>query len=266
VTGTGARGTGTPGTGTPGTGAAGKPDLAALTRGTLTLSDLRVCYATRAAPVLDGLNLDVAFGEHVAVTGESGSGKSTLLAVVLGFVVPSGGRLSMSGVELGELPVRDWRRQIAWVPQRPYLVRGTIADNVCLAGTGAGGKALARAAEQSGLAGLLERLPRGLETPVGEGGLTLSAGERQRIAIARAVLRDAPLVLLDEPTAHLDADRELSLAQTLGPWLESRTVLVAAHRLGLVGRIDRTLALVGGRLVQVGEADKPRLEPIGAQL
>ena len=247
-------------------GAAGKPDLATLTRSTLTLSDLRVCYETRAAPVLDGLSLDVAFGEHVAVTGESGSGKSTLLAVILGFVVPSGGRLTLGGVELGELDVRDWRRQIAWVPQRPYLVRGTIADNVRLAGTGASGKALARAAEQSGLSGLLERLPHGLETPVGEGGLTLSAGERQRIAIARAVLRDAPIVLLDEPTAHLDADRELSLAQTLGPWLESRTVLVAAHRLGLVGRVDRTLALVGGRLVQVGEADRLRLKPIGARL
>ena len=257
---------GAAGTGSAGAGGAVTPDLAALTRSTLTLSDLRVCYATRAAPVLDGLNLDVAFGEHVAVTGESGSGKSTLLAVVLGFVVPSGGRLTVGGVELGELPVRDWRRQIAWVPQRPYLVRGSIADNVCLAGTGAGGKALARAVEQSGLSGLLERLPHGLETPVGEGGLTLSAGERQRIAIARAVLRDAPIVLLDEPTAHLDADRELSLAQTLGPWLESRTVLVAAHRLGLVGRVDRTLALVGGRLVPLGEADKLRREPIGARL
>ena len=245
---------------------AGKLDLVTLTRSTLTLCDLRVCYETRTAPVLDGLSLDVAFGEHVAVTGESGSGKSTLLAVILGFVVPSAGRLTLGGVELGELDVRDWRRQIAWVPQRPYLVRGTIADNVRLAGAGASGKALARAVEQSGLSGLLERLPHGLETPVGEGGLTLSAGERQRIAIARAVLRDAPLVLLDEPTAHLDADRELSLAQTLGPWLESRTVLVAAHRLGLVGRVDRTLALVGGHLVQVGEADRLRLKPIGARL
>ncbi len=256
----------TAGAGAAGAGAAGKLDLVTLTRSTLTLCDLRVCYETRTAPVLDGLSLDVAFGEHVAVTGESGSGKSTLLAVILGFVVPSAGRLTLGGVELGELDVRDWRRQIAWVPQRPYLVRGTIADNVRLAGAGASGKALARAAEQSGLSGLLERLPHGLETPVGEGGLTLSAGERQRIAIARAVLRDAPLVLLDEPTAHLDADRELSLAQTLGPWLESRTVLVAAHRLGLVGRVDRTLALVSGHLVQVGEADRLRLKPIGARL
>jgi thiol reductant ABC exporter CydD subunit len=255
--------TGTPpGAGFDGTGA---PDLAVLVRSTLKLSDLRVCYASRATPVLDGLNLEVAFGEHVAVTGESGAGKSTLLAVVLGFVAPVAGMLTVGGVELGDLPIRDWRRQIAWVPQRPYLVRGTIADNICLADTNAGSRAVSRAIEQSGLAGVLERLPRGLETPVGEGGLTLSAGERQRIAIARAILRDAPLVLLDEPTAHLDAGRELSLARTLGPWLESRTVIVAAHRLGLVGRVDRTLALAGGRLVAVDVPAEPVSVPAGAR-
>jgi ATP-binding cassette subfamily B protein len=151
------------------------------------------------------------------------------------------------------------------VPQRPYLIRGTIADNLRLADTRAGDRDLARSIEQSGLSGVLERLPRGLGTLVGEGGLTLSAGERQRIAIARAILRDAPLVLLDEPTAHLDAGRELSLAETLGPWLENRTVIVAAHRLGLVGRVDRTLALVGGRLLRVDKADMPVFEPIGAR-
>ena len=245
--------------------AAGKPDLAALSRSTIRLCDLQVRYAARAVPVLDGLNLDVAFGEHVAVTGESGSGKSTLLAVLLGFVTPVGGKLTVGDVELGDLPLRDWRRQIAWVPQRPYLVRGSIADNLRLGDAGASEETLARALEQSGLSRVLERLPHGLETPVGEGGLTLSAGERQRIAIARAVLRDAPIVLLDEPTAHLDAGRELSLAETLGPWLESRTVLVAAHRLGLVGRVDRTLALVGGRLAGVDEADVLVFEPDGAR-
>jgi thiol reductant ABC exporter CydD subunit len=250
---------------TTGLGGAGAAEVAVLARSMLRCSDLRVSYASRAAPVLDGLNLEVPFGEHVAVTGESGAGKSTLLAVILGFVTPSAGTLTVGGVELGDLPIRDWRRQLAWVPQRPYLVRGTIADNICLADTEASATAVSRAIEQSGLAGVLERLPQGLKTPVGEGGLTLSAGERQRIAIARAILRDAPVVLLDEPTAHLDADRELSLGKTLGPWLENRTVIVAAHRLGLVGRVDRTLALVGGRLVGADEEAEPGFAPIGAR-
>ena len=136
-----------------GSGAGGKPDLAALARSTIRLSDLEVRYAARGIPVLDGLNLEVAFGEHVAVTGESGSGKSTLLAVLLGLVAPVGGKLTVGGVELGDLPLRDWRRQIAWVPQRPYLVRGTIADNLRLGDAGASEKTLARAVEQSGLSG-----------------------------------------------------------------------------------------------------------------
>ena len=246
-------------------GTASESSVAKLARSTIRLSDLQVRYPTRAVPVLDGVNLELAFGEHVAVTGASGSGKSTLLAVLLGFIAPVGGKLTTGDVDLGDIPISDWRRQIAWVPQRPYLVRGTIADNLRLGDTGANGGALARAVESSGLSGLVERLPQGLRTPVGEGGLTLSAGERQRIAIARAMLRDAPIMLLDEPTAHLDAARELSLAETLGPWLESRTVLVAAHRLGVVGRVDRTLALAGGRLVRADEAEARFLEPIGGR-
>jgi len=252
-----------PGTVTSGRGGARAKLVAKLARSTIRLSDLQVRYPARVVPVLDGVNLELAFGEHVAVTGESGSGKSTLLAVLLGFIAPVGGNLTVGGVDLGDVPISDWRRQIAWVPQRPYLVRGTIADNLRLGDAGANGGALARAVEWSGLSGLVERMPQGLRTPVGEGGLTLSAGERQRVAIARAVLRDAPIVLLDEPTAHLDAARELSLAETLGPWLESRTVLVAAHRLGVVGRVDRTLTLAGGRLGRAGEAEARLLEPIG---
>ncbi len=244
---------------------AGTPAAATLARSTLRLSDLTVSYPARPLPVLERVDLELAFGEHVALTGESGSGKSTLLAVLLGFVTPVGGELTVGGVALGELPLRDWREQISWVPQRPYLVRGTIADNLRLGVDRASETALARVIEQSGLSGVLERLPQGLKTAVGEGGLTLSAGERQRIAIARAMLRDAPIVLLDEPTAHLDASRELSMASTLGPWLENRTVLVAAHRLGLGGRVDRTLALVGGRLVDTGPTGAPFAEPIGAR-
>jgi ATP-binding cassette subfamily C protein CydCD len=232
--------------------------------GPIRFSGLQVRYPGREVPVLDGVELEIAVGEHIAVTGESGAGKSTLLAVLLGFVTPTGGRVSVGGVDLGEIPLRDWREQVAWVPQRPYLVRGTIADNLRLADIGASPAAVARAAEQSGLSGLLARLPDGLETKVGEAGLTLSAGERQRIAIARAVLKAAPVVLLDEPTAHLDAARELSLGEALGAFLENRTVLVAAHRLGLVGRVDRTVRMTAGRLVGADGTDLAVFHPAGA--
>ncbi|MGA2530248.1 MAG: thiol reductant ABC exporter subunit CydD [Acidimicrobiales bacterium] len=235
-------------------GARGGVAAGQLGQGPIRLVELKVVYQGREVPVLDGLELGLSFGEHVAVTGESGSGKSTLLAVLLGFVQPVSGEISVGGVELRDIALCQWRREISWVPQRPYLVRGTIADNLRLGNAKADLGALGRAVEQSGLSGLVARCPHGLETPVGEGGLTLSAGERQRIAIARAVLRDAPIVLLDEPTAHLDPARELSLAETLGPWLESRTVLVAAHRLGLVGRVDRTVVLELGRLVDADGA------------
>jgi len=232
--------------------------------GPIRFSGLQVRYPGREVPVLDGVELEIAVGEHIAVTGESGAGKSTLLAVLLGFVTPTGGRVSVGGVDLGEIPLRDWREQVAWVPQHPYLVRGTIADNLRLADIGASPAAVARAAEQSGLSGLLARLPDGLETKVGEAGLTLSAGERQRIAIARAVLKGAPVVLLDEPTAHLDAARELSLGEALGAFLENRTVLVAAHRLGLVGRVDRTVRMTAGRLVGADGTDRAVYHPAGA--
>ena len=238
------------------------PDIA---HSPIELSGVHVAYPGRAVPVLAGVDLTIAPGEHLAVTGESGSGKSTLLAVLLGFVEPAGGRVVVGGADLRSLSLQDWRRQLAWVPQRPYLVRGTIADNLRLGDPDAGDGALGRAVELSGLSEMVQRLPHGLDTPVGEGGLTLSAGERQRIALGRAVLRDAPVVLLDEPTAHLDTGREASLGASLGPWLEGRTVVVAAHRRGLGGRVDRTVALVGGRLLHVPTTGTHLPAPIGVR-
>jgi thiol reductant ABC exporter CydD subunit len=208
-------------------------------------------YPGRTVPVLDRVTLRVAAGEHLAITGESGSGKSTFLSLLLGFMEPDAGTLLVGDVELRRIRLAEWRRQIAWVPQRPYLISGTIADNIRFGDVEADDSAFLRAVNLSGLDELISRLPQALKTPVGPGGFTLSAGERQRIAIARAVLREAPVLLLDEPTAHLDAGREASLSQSLGPWLDTRTVIVAAHRGGLVGRTDRTVTFVGGQLVDV---------------
>ncbi|MGD0380413.1 MAG: thiol reductant ABC exporter subunit CydD [Acidimicrobiales bacterium] len=241
------------------------PACPVVSRSVIEASGVVVRYPGRSVPVLAGLDLVVAPGEHLAVTGESGSGKSTLLSVLLGFVEPDSGTLTVGGIHLRRLSLRAWRRQIAWVPQRPYLIDGTIADNLRLGDPNADSPCLMHAVELSGLSELVARLPRGIETKVGEGGLTLSAGERQRVALGRAVMRDASLILLDEPAAHLDAARETSLCESLGPWLESRTVVLAAHQGGLVGRVDRSVVLVGGQLIEVPAASC-QLTQVGVQL
>jgi thiol reductant ABC exporter CydD subunit len=223
---------------TSGPGAA--PDPAAAP---VRLVGVTVAYAGRDRPVLDRFSLDLAPGEHVALLGPSGAGKSTVLGLLLGFVHPGDGVVMAGDVDLATVRAADWRRHLAWVPQRPHLFAGTLADNLRLADASATDADLHRALAATGLAETVGELPAGLETVVGEGGISLSAGERQRLALARAVLRDAPLVLLDEPIAHLDATTEAELRASLGPWFEGRTVLVAAHRPSLVGRFDRVVDL-----------------------
>jgi thiol reductant ABC exporter CydD subunit len=218
---------------------------------TVELCDVSFRYPGRTQSVLDRVHLTIAPGEHLAITGESGAGKSTILSLLLGFIEPCHGALRVGGVDLNGVSWRDLRRQIAWVPQQPYLVRGTILDNLLVGDPHATPAAVAAAIDISGLGEMVARLPKGISSEVGEGGLTLSPGERQRIAIARAVVRDAPLVLLDEPTAHIDHDRASSLADAVAPWLASRTVVVAAHEGRVVGRVDRTMTIIGGSLVEV---------------
>jgi thiol reductant ABC exporter CydD subunit len=222
----------------------------------LSVTDASVRFAGRAGAVLDTFSLDVAPGEHVALIGPSGAGKSTLLGLLLGFVALDSGRVSVGGIDLSTLPLTRWREQISWVPQRPRLFRGSLADNLRLGDPDADEARLTRVAAMAGLDQVVERLPLGLDTPVGEGGVALSSGERQRVAIARAVLRDAPLVLLDEPDAHLDASNRARLRESLAPWLAGRTVIVAGHRPEIVRDLDRT--------VEVGEAGT-REPPPGAR-
>ena len=222
------------------------------------LDGIGVTFSGRSQPALDRFELTIDEGEHVALVGPSGVGKSTVLAVLLGFVAPEAGTVSIRGVDLADVDLAAWRRRVAWVPQRPHLFGGTLAENLRLGDPDAAPEQLDRVLEATGLARLVAALPAGLATRVGEGGITLSAGERQRVAVARAALRDAPLVLLDEPVAHLDLTTEALLREALDPWLDGRTVLVAAHRPELVARIDRTAVLAG---------DVPEAEgrPVGAQ-
>jgi len=193
--------------------------------------------------VVDGLSFTLEPGEVLAVMGASGTGKTTLLQVLLGFVTPDGGRVGLGGVDLADLDPDAWRSVVAWVPQRPHLFATTLDANIRLGRPDATDADVARAVADAGLTETVAALPRGLQTVVGERGAGLSAGERQRIALARAFLRDAPLLLLDEPTSNLDGATEAVVLAAVHRLARGRTVLMTAHRPALLALADRVLRL-----------------------
>jgi ATP-binding cassette subfamily C protein CydD len=220
----------------------------------IRLNGITAAYPGRHLPALDGVSLTIAPGDRIVLTGPSGAGKSTLLAVLLRFIRPTAGTIGLEGaghggdVDLAAIDVRQWRAQIAWVPQQPYLFTGTAADNIALGHAGASRSAICRAARLAGAAGFIEDLPAGYDTPLGERGLRLSAGQRQRIALARAFLRDAPLLLLDEPAAHLDPAGARLIGTAIDTALADRTVVLVSHRQGWAGGGCRVISLDRGKL------------------
>ena len=216
----------------------GVPDPAAAT---IRLDGVTVAYDGRDGPTLDGYSLAVRPGETVALTGPSGAGKSTVLAVLLGFVRPDAGRITVGGTDLADLDPDAWRAKIAWMPQRPYLFAGTVADNIRLGHPDASDEEIRRAARSAFAEEFVDALPLGFATPLGERGTGLSAGQRQRIALARVFLRDAPLVLLDEPTSGLDAESEAAVIEAVRRLAAGRTVVLVAHRPALAAFADRVV-------------------------
>ncbi len=200
-------------------------------------------YPSRDTPVLAGFSLDLAPGETTALVGPSGAGKSTVAALLLLFARPDAGQITVRGVDLLECRPDLWRRQIAWVPQHPTLFRGTVLDNIRLGDPDASVAEVRDAAVLAGADRFVRALPRGYETVVGDGGRPLSAGERRRIALARAFLRDAPLVILDEPTADLDRASADVVAESVERLRTGRTVLLIAHRPELAEHADRIVAM-----------------------
>ncbi len=227
----------------PAQASAAVPDL---TRSTVRIEGLRVDHDRDGAALAD-LDLVIRPGEYVAVTGPSGSGKTTLLWVLMRFLTPSAGRVLLDGphgvVDLADVDPDLWRHHVSWVPQDPWLAPASIAHNVRLARPDADAAAVARALQLADAAEFVAELPDGADTVLGENGHGLSAGQRQRIALARAFLRDAPLVLLDEPTAHLDRDSEAAIAAALRRLARNRTVLAVAHRPALLTGSDRLVHL-----------------------
>jgi thiol reductant ABC exporter CydD subunit len=204
-------------------------------------------YPSRPGPVLDRLDLELPPGQTVALVGESGAGKSTVAALLLRLAEPGAGRVTVAGVDLADCDTACWRRQIAWVPQHATMFRASVADNIRLGRPGADDALVRSAAELAGADEFVQTLPRGYDTLIGDGGRPLSAGQRRRLALARAFLRDAPLVVLDEPTADLDAESAEVVGRAIERLREGRTLLVIAHRAELVVRADHIVELANGR-------------------
>jgi ABC-type multidrug transport system fused ATPase/permease subunit len=173
--------------------------------------------------------------------------------LLLRFIEPHRGTISVDGVSLRDLPTAHWRAQLAWVPQNPYLFHATVAENIGLARPDASLDAVIEAARLAHAHEFIETLPRGYDTPVGERGARLSGGQAQRIALARAFLKDVPFLILDEATAHLDPATEELVQAALGRLLRGRTALIIAHRLSTVYQADQILVIAGGRAVETGD-------------
>jgi len=203
-------------------------------------------YPSREGLVLDGLDLELPPRETVALVGESGAGKSTVAALLLALIAPTAGRITVGGIDLSACQIEAWRALTAWVPQHPTLFRGTVAENIRLAAPTADDWRVREAAVRAGADTFISALPGGYDTVVGDGGRPLSPGERRRIGLARAFLRDAPLVVLDEPTADLDPRTVAIVSDAVRRLEMRRTVLLIAHRPELVQHADRVVALIDG--------------------
>ncbi|MDQ0749713.1 ATP-binding cassette subfamily C protein CydCD [Streptomyces africanus] len=242
----------------------------AVPAGALAFEGVTVRYPGRSADAVSGVSFTVEPGETVALVGPSGAGKSTLLNVLLGFVPPTGGRVRVGGTDLADVDLEQWRSRIAWVPQRPHLYAGTIAENVRLARPDADDDAVRRALRDAGALEFVAALPEGADTVLGEDGAGLSAGQRQRLALARAFLADRPVLLLDEPTAALDGATEAEVVAAVRRLAAGRTVLLVVHRPALLRVADRVVRLTEPETAAVPVASaavrNPGTVPVEAEL
>ncbi|MET7291796.1 thiol reductant ABC exporter subunit CydD [Streptomyces griseoloalbus] len=220
---------------TPGTGA--------VPTGALSFDGVTVRHPGRSTDAVSDVSFTVAPEETVALVGPSGAGKSTLLNVLLGFVRPTEGRVRIGGADLAGLDLAEWHSRVAWVPQRPHLFAATIAENVRLARPDADDDAVRAALRDAGALEFVDALPEGAKTVLGEDGAGLSAGQRQRLALARAFLADRPVLLLDEPTAALDGATEAEIVAAVRRLAAGRTVLLVVHRPALLAVADRVVRL-----------------------
>ncbi len=233
----------------------GKSDIGPL-KGEYDFENIGYSYPDSKEEIISGLSFHVEPGETVAFVGESGAGKSTIMNILVGFGMPSSGRLLIDGKDIKDISLQSYRKQLAVVPQNTILFSGTIRDNILYGTNDISEEKLARVIEEAGLKSVIEKLPNGLETIVGEHGDKLSGGQKQRISIARALIREPRVILLDEATSALDAVSEKEVSYALDHISSKCTTFIVAHRLATIEKADKIIVIDNGTIAEVGSFEE----------
>jgi ATP-binding cassette subfamily C protein LapB len=228
--------------------------------GAVSFKEVRFAYPGADVEALRGVSFDIAAGERVGIIGRVGSGKSTVAKLLLGLFEPTGGAVMVDGTDIRQVDPVDLRRNIGYVPQDVYLFRGSVRDNVTIAAPQADDAAVLRAGRLAGVDDFVNQHPLGYDMPIGERGEGLSGGQRQAVAIARALMHDPHLIILDESTSSMDTRGEAAFRNRLTQILPGRTLVLITHRASLLNLVDRLVVLDNGRVV----ADGPRQQVIEA--
>ena len=226
---------------------------ASLAFGAIDLQDIHFSYPSRpSVEILKGISFTIEPGQKIAIVGTSGTGKSTLAQLMMRFYEPSQGKIMMGDYTIQDMPVGDWRKMVALVPQEVLLFGGSIRENIAYGKPGASEQEIQQAAEQAYAKEFIESFPEKYDTLVGERGVKLSGGQRQRIAIARAILKDPKFLILDEATSALDSESEKWVQSALEELMKNRTSLIIAHRLSTIRSADKIIVMEAGKIVEMG--------------
>ncbi|PEG16462.1 thiol reductant ABC exporter subunit CydD [Bacillus toyonensis] len=218
----------------------------------LKLQDVKVNNDESKKAILEGIDFAWQGNGAIGIIGESGAGKSTLIDVLAGFLSPSGGKVLVNGVGIDGSTREDWQKNIAYIPQQPYIFPLSLKDNICFYETNTTDEEMKKVIHDVGLSSLVASLPNGMDERIGEGGRMLSGGQEQRVAMARALLSEKPIILLDEPTAHLDIETEFEIKQSMLRLFEGKLVFLATHRLHWMKQMDHIFILNKGKIKESG--------------